>query len=57
MISTSHIHCYYGNSVVMAVRVQPGNKQNPGYNTIRTSNGEVTSICLLPWLQHFSIDQ
>ena len=29
MISTSHIPCYYGNSVFMAARVKPGSKQHP----------------------------
>ena len=46
MIRVSHIPCYYGNSVVMAARVEPGNKQHPGYDTGRASNGKVTSICL-----------
>ena len=46
MIGISHIPCCYGNSVVMAAKVKPGNKQHLGYDTRRASNGKVTSICL-----------
>ena len=44
MISISHISCYYGNSVAKAARVKPGNKQYPGYDTKRASNGKVMVV-------------
>ena len=44
MLSISHIPCCYGNSVVIAARAKPGNKQHPGYATRRASNGKVASI-------------
>ena len=31
---------------LMVARVKPGNKQHPGYDTRRESNGKITSICL-----------
>ena len=46
MIRISHIPCCYGNSVVMAARVKPGNKQHLGHDTRKASHGKVTSICL-----------
>ena len=46
MISISHVLCYYGSSFVMVARVKPGNKQHPGYDTRRESNGKIKSICL-----------
>ena len=55
MTSISDIPCYCGNTVVMATRVKPGNKQTwiavclkelcTKYYTRRASNGNVTSIC------------